>query len=256
MITFYANSVSEAYQKLQTKEFKDEIRYYLLINKKNIDKDNVLSHFRLDAYDISIEPKDLIAQSSRLAIAFKTVILNEFEAIFNSLTSNISLESKDISYSEIDLKANTFKKNLKILRNEHSLTQRELAKQINLSEETIRNYEGGRREPTGKSLCKLSIFFKVNPIEFMGVSLENDIDDNIVNLECMDIGTKIRTLRKKKHLSQIELAQSLHNDQTAISQWETNRTKPSMDNLIKLAEILECEISDFVGIEKTKERGI
>lgn len=177
MITFYADSVNEAYSKLQTREFRNEIRCYLLVNRNNIDKNNILDHFELDAYEVCIRSNDLITQSSRLAIAFKTVIINEFEAIFNSLTSNISLESKDISYSEIDLKANTFKKNLKILRNEHSLTQR-------------------------------------------------------------------------------ELAQSLHNDQTAISQWETNKTKPSMDNLIKLAEILECEISDLVGIEKTKERGI
>ncbi len=254
MIIFYADSVNDAYQKLNAKEFNEDIRGYLLSNRNCIDKNNILNHFELDAYDVHIQSNDLITQSSRLAIAFKTVILDEFDKMFNSLTSNISFESEKLNYSEINLKINTFKENLKILRKEYSLTQRELAKQLNLSEETIKNYEAGRREPTGKILCKLSIFFKVNPIEFIGLSLENDIDDNIINLEFMDIGTKIRNQRKKMNLSQIELAQLLHIDQTAVSQWETGRTKPSMNSLIELAEILECEISDLVGIDKNQRK--
>lgn len=249
MITFYANSVTEAYQKLQTREFKDEVRWYLLINRNSIDKNNVLSHFRLDAYDVYIQPKDLITQSSRLAIAFKTVILDEFEKVFNSLTSNISFESEKLNYSEINLKINTFKENLKILRKEHSLTQRELAKQLSLSKETIKNYEVGRREPTGKILCKLSIFFKVDPIDLIGTS----INDEGKNVEVFDISEdntfaeNLKIIRTQLKTTQKEFSEKIGLKLVTLISYENNKRLPNYECLRKIATCLEVDPFVLVG---------
>lgn len=59
----------------------------------------------------------------------------------------------------------------------------------------------------------------------------------------------IRERRKKKKLSQLQLAQLLNVDQTAISQWETNRTRPSLENLVQLSNIFNCEIKDLINNE-------
>lgn len=56
----------------------------------------------------------------------------------------------------------------------------------------------------------------------------------------------LKLLRKEKSLSQLQLAQMLNVDQTAISQWETNKTMPSIENLVKLSKIFDCEISDLI----------
>lgn len=64
----------------------------------------------------------------------------------------------------------------------------------------------------------------------------------------------IRDMRKKKNLSQMQLAQLLNVDQTAISQWETNRTRPSIENLILLSDIFDCEIKDLIFIDSADKK--
>lgn len=59
----------------------------------------------------------------------------------------------------------------------------------------------------------------------------------------------IRELRKRKNLTQSQLAKLVNVDQTAISQWETGRTKPTIDNLVLLSNILDCEIKDILDIK-------
>lgn len=59
----------------------------------------------------------------------------------------------------------------------------------------------------------------------------------------------IRELRKKKNLTQSQLAKLVKVDQTAISQWETGRTKPTIANLVLLSNILDCEIKDMLDIK-------
>ena len=55
----------------------------------------------------------------------------------------------------------------------------------------------------------------------------------------------LRTLRKEKGLTQVQLAQMVHVDQTAISQWERGIAQPRLRNCLQLAQILECSIEDI-----------
>lgn len=57
---------------------------------------------------------------------------------------------------------------------------------------------------------------------------------------------KIKLLRERKHLSQREFAQALGISQSAVAQWEAGKTVPTLDNLVKAAGILGCELSDLV----------
>ena len=56
----------------------------------------------------------------------------------------------------------------------------------------------------------------------------------------------LRELRKNKHLTQCQLAKKIKVDQTAISQWERGITRPSLNNLLMLSEILDCDIDKLV----------
>ena len=56
---------------------------------------------------------------------------------------------------------------------------------------------------------------------------------------------KIRKFRKKAGLSQVELASALCVDQSAICQWETGKTAPTMFNLQRLADLLGVSPGDL-----------
>ena len=58
---------------------------------------------------------------------------------------------------------------------------------------------------------------------------------------------RIRSLRKQKKLSQLELAERLHISQTAVSQWETEKTSPDFESLLKLGDIFGCSIDYLLG---------
>ena len=59
----------------------------------------------------------------------------------------------------------------------------------------------------------------------------------------MSIGERITGLRKKKDLSQGQLAALMGVTRQAISKWENDQTSPDTLNLIKLAETLESDVA-------------
>lgn len=56
---------------------------------------------------------------------------------------------------------------------------------------------------------------------------------------------KIKEFRKKKKLSQSDIAKIMKVKQNTISQWELDRTLPNVKNAIELAEILETTVEQL-----------
>lgn len=56
----------------------------------------------------------------------------------------------------------------------------------------------------------------------------------------MTIGEKIRELRKKKHMTQQELAEKTNITCATIINIEKDYNKPSASSLYKICEVLEC----------------
>lgn len=70
----------------------------------------------------------------------------------------------------------------------------------------------------------------------------------------MGVGIKIKELRKKKGLTQNELADKLHVTYQAVSRWENGDTEPSYDTLKQLATIFECTTDELLDLDtKPKE---
>lgn len=62
----------------------------------------------------------------------------------------------------------------------------------------------------------------------------------------MSIGDRLCKLRKSKGFTQLDLANKLFITDKAISSWEQNRTEPSLEMLVRIAEILDCSIGYLV----------
>lgn len=62
----------------------------------------------------------------------------------------------------------------------------------------------------------------------------------------VDLGSRIIKLRKKNKLTQQELADKLFVTDKTISSWETNRTEPGLEFLVKLSEVFSCSASYLI----------
>lgn len=62
-----------------------------------------------------------------------------------------------------------------------------------------------------------------------------------------NIGSNIKRYRKSMDLTQDDLAKKMGVSRPTISSWEVNRTEPAMQDIQKLAMILDCSVHDLLG---------
>lgn len=65
----------------------------------------------------------------------------------------------------------------------------------------------------------------------------------------MIFSERLKTLRKEKKLTQKELAEQIGISQKSYSHWESGKNEPSLENLIKLADLLEVSLDWLFGRE-------
>ena len=63
-----------------------------------------------------------------------------------------------------------------------------------------------------------------------------------------DFAKNLRKFRKQKGYSQGRLAQELYYGYTAIANYESGRNEPSIDDLVRIAEILDVTLDELVGV--------
>ena len=69
----------------------------------------------------------------------------------------------------------------------------------------------------------------------------------------MNLGDKLLELRKKKGLSQEEVAFELNVTRQTISKWETNQTTPDFDKIAPLCKLYEISTDELLTGKKTDE---
>lgn len=62
----------------------------------------------------------------------------------------------------------------------------------------------------------------------------------------MTLGTKLNKLRTGRNLTQVQIAEKLHISQNAYNKWESDKTKPAMENLMKIADFYETDVYDLL----------
>lgn len=60
----------------------------------------------------------------------------------------------------------------------------------------------------------------------------------------------LKRIRTEKGMNQAQLADKVGYKQVTISAWEVGRSEPSMGDIAKLAEALDCSQEELIGIEK------
>ncbi|QLL70258.1 helix-turn-helix domain-containing protein [Lactobacillus sp. 3B(2020)] len=63
----------------------------------------------------------------------------------------------------------------------------------------------------------------------------------------MNIGSKIKDLRKASRMSQTDLGKLVHVSQQTITAWENNKAEPASSAIIKLAEVFNVTTDYLLG---------
>lgn len=63
----------------------------------------------------------------------------------------------------------------------------------------------------------------------------------------MEFSERLRELRKKENFTQVEVAEKLGISQPAYASWERGVKKPTQENLVKIAQVLNVSVDYLVG---------
>ena len=70
----------------------------------------------------------------------------------------------------------------------------------------------------------------------------------------MSLGERLYELRKKKGLSQEEVAEKLNVTRQSVSKWETDESKPDFDKIVPICELYEISTNELLnGTQEEKE---
>ena len=65
-------------------------------------------------------------------------------------------------------------------------------------------------------------------------------------MDMKDIGKNIKTIRQTKGMTQEALAEALYVTRQTVSNYENGRSRPDLDMLFKIAEILETDVNTII----------
>lgn len=68
----------------------------------------------------------------------------------------------------------------------------------------------------------------------------------------MSFGSNIGYLRKKQGITQEELAERMYVSRQTVSRWETDSVYPDVETVIRLCDILECDMETLVRGDATR----
>lgn len=149
------------------------------------------------------------------------------------------------------MESKEFKNILRELRKRNSLTQKELATALNVSEITVRSYEAGRREPSFDVIVKLEKYFDVTASYLYGnddISISKDeVEEGFTRV---DLPTEYLTNRlyllnndlihKKEQLKKMkihnEFSDAKHHYITFVLEEEIEELEIVVDKLQKALE--------------------
>jgi Predicted transcription factor, homolog of eukaryotic MBF1 len=72
----------------------------------------------------------------------------------------------------------------------------------------------------------------------------------------MDLGSRIKGEREKQNLSQDELALKLNISRQAVSKWETGKSYPDIETLLKLSDIFDLSLDELVKGDQAFQKNL
>ena len=111
---------------------------------------------------------------------------------------------------------------LREIREEHNLTQKQIAKILNVERSTYAGWETGKDTIPLRRLNKLSDYYKVSIDYLTGLSNVTS-KYRVIDLDAKVVGKNLRILRKMHNLVQKDIFISLNTTSSTYSAYETRK---------------------------------
>lgn len=139
-----------------------------------------------------------------------------------------------------------FSETLKNLLDENNLSYKSFATDINISASRITDYVNGNKLPSVKNLIKIADYFKCSADFLLGRDYENPDKQYITPApfnERLLFLKNFFNFTNKQIYGKAEITKSRYFD------WLSGKRQPSVDNIIKLADLFDCSVDFVIGRE-------
>lgn len=135
---------------------------------------------------------------------------------------------------------------LREIREEHNLTQKQIAKILNVERSTYAGWETGKDTIPLRRLNKLSDYYKVSIDYLTGLSNVTS-KYRVIDLDAKVVGENLRILRKMHNLVQKDIFISLNTTSSTYSAYETGKVLIKTDFLYAIAKKYHVSIDELLG---------
>lgn len=138
-----------------------------------------------------------------------------------------------------------FSDSLKELITLHNLTEKSLAEKADIPVSSVSVYINGKQAPYLETLIKLADFFGCS-VDFL---LNRTVDKGEKQYKpCPPFSQRLNELLKESKLT-FQDFQLKGISKSSFYVWKRGESVPTVDNLVKLAEVFECSVDFVLGRE-------
>ncbi len=138
-----------------------------------------------------------------------------------------------------------FVESLSELLMQANLTPSAFAKQIGCGKGTISRYLHEQKVPDVGMLVRMADFFDCSTDYLLG--RETDKYPRVFVKPCPSFQERLPYLCKELTITKYQLQKQTGIAESAIYSWQNGKHKPSLDNLIKIAETFDCSLDFILG---------
>ena len=135
---------------------------------------------------------------------------------------------------------------LKEIREERNLTQKDIAKTLEVDRSTYAGWETGKDTIPLRRLNKLSDYYKISVDYMTGLS---DVTSSyrVIDLDAKVIGQNLKEFRKERNLVQKDIFLFLNTTSSTYSAYETGKVLIKTDFLYAIAKKYHVSIDELLG---------
>ena len=129
---------------------------------------------------------------------------------------------------------------------DQQLNPRKFAKILNCAYSSIERYLAGKSYPTVEMTLRLADYFQCTTDFLLVIEPENYAKSF---KPCPPFGERLLEICSEHKITRAELQRRTNIAESVMRYWVRGKTQPSIINVIKIAEVLDCSVDYILGRE-------
>lgn len=139
---------------------------------------------------------------------------------------------------------------LKELREYEGLTQKDIAKILNVSRSTYAGWECGKDIIPLQRLNELANFYHTTLDYLVGNSPTPELVEKMHKIDAKQVSKNLREFREKRNITQEEFALSINSSQASVHKYETGKTLITTSYALEFSKHYHYSLDELVGRKK------